>query len=277
MAKENYIAAMSTSLTAAKTSPTIKDTIPATPQYCFTTQNTFGWHLLTAGLLIQQWSQHQQIHNNNNSQLPQTHLAGDIWNKKISTALIHQAHRLWSIAQLQRFYQNADLLDPTVRQAIFSIPMEEHIKKGGKHITQWIQRNAKTVKKLKQMRKKQLSTGQSTITRFFSHTTQNIPTDLPIAPPARSHNRPSAQRNYIHPPIPIDGPRQNTIGQYFIPVTNNSAQSTANHHNPGQTTTTTAPKTPHNTLHTPELHSTQNRNNNKTQPQSALTALEKGR
>ena len=111
-AKENYIVAMSTSLTAAKTSPTIKDTIlhglkkylhlpskftiPATLQYCFTTQNTFGWHLLTAGLLIQQWSQHQQIHNNNNSQLPQTHLAGDIWNKKISTTLIHQAHRLWS-------------------------------------------------------------------------------------------------------------------------------------------------------------------------------------
>ena len=236
MAKENYIAAMSTSLTAAKTSPTIKDTIPATPQYCFTTQNTFGWHLLTAGLLIQQWSQHQQIHNNNNSQLPQTHLAGDIWNKKISTALIHQAHRLWSIAQLQRFYQNADLLDPTVRQAIFSIPMEEHIKKGGKHITQWIQRNAKTVKKLKQMRKKQLSTGQSTITRFFSHTTQNIPTELPIAPTARSHNRQSAQRTYIHKPIPTNGTAKynrsllHTGHNQFSSVHYQTSQSWTNNH-----------------------------------------------
>ena len=155
--------------------------------------------------------------------------------------------------------------------------MEEHIKKGEKHITQWIRRNAKTIKKLKQMRKKQLSTGQSTITRFFSHTTQNVPTDLPIAPPARSHNRPSAQRNYIHPPFPIDGPRQNTIRQYFIPVTNNSAQFTATCHHTGQTSTITTPETPHNTLDTPELTGNQNRNNNKTQPQSALTALEKGR
>ena len=62
--------------------------------------------------------------------------------------------QLESIAQLQRFYQNADLLDPTAKQAMFSIPMEEHIKKGEKYITQWIRRNAKTIKKLKQMRKK---------------------------------------------------------------------------------------------------------------------------
>ena len=40
--------------------------------------------------------------------------------------------QLESIAQLQRFYQNADLFDPTAKQAIFSIPMEEHIKKGEK-------------------------------------------------------------------------------------------------------------------------------------------------
>ena len=85
-----------------------------------------------------------------------------------------------------------------------------------------------------------------------------------------------AQRTYIHPPIPTNGPRQITIGHYFKPVTTNSTQSTANHHNLGQTTTTTAPETPHNALHTPEFHGNQNQHNDKTQPQSALTALEKG-
>ena len=138
-------------------------TVPTSLQHCFHTQTKYRWQLVCTGLLIQQWSQHQQVHQNNTS----THsspLAGDIWNRKVSSALIRQAHHIWittgcrevhdtshnystaqleTLAQLHRLYQNSEVLSQTDQQKIFSEPIDTHIAKGCKHIELWIRRNAK--------------------------------------------------------------------------------------------------------------------------------------
>ena len=264
----------------AKTEPTIWNTIihalrlhldipttyivPATLQHCFSTQTKYGWQLVCAGLLIQQWSQHQQVHQNNTN----THsspLAGDIWNRKISSALIRQAHQIWitrcsevhetshnyttaqleAIAQLQRLYQNSELLSQTDQQKIFSEPIENQIAKGCKHIELWIRRNAKTIKKLHSKRRHVAS--QRPITHFFTHTARDPDTTI---------------RNIVLPPTTIPGRSaslqtgtlQRQITHYFhttINPTENNTTDTDNHER--------------NTLR------------NKTQPQSESTALEKGR
>jgi hypothetical protein len=67
--------------------------VPQHLQYCYDTQTTYGWHLVCSGLLIQQWSQHQQQYHEQ-QQTAFSHLTGDIWNRKISESLIRQAHKL---------------------------------------------------------------------------------------------------------------------------------------------------------------------------------------
>jgi hypothetical protein len=141
--------------------------VPERAKYCFEAQNKLGWHLAAKGLLAQQWSQAQQAYSTNQSKKP-NELAGDTWNKHISSELIRQAHTLWidrcnevheangteektkeekeTIAQLHRLYEKSKIFLNINKQAIFNTPIAEHIKKGTHHIKQWIRRNAKTIR-----------------------------------------------------------------------------------------------------------------------------------
>ena len=148
--KEAYIDAINNAMTKHGTNTAIQRTlihgirqyinlpstysIPPHLQYCFTTQSTFGWNLVCSGLLIQQWSEHQQSHLNTTPS-NFSHLGGDSWNRKTSATLIQQAHQIWTkrcqevhhpststtpnqatieaTAQLRRFYEHASLVSAT--------------------------------------------------------------------------------------------------------------------------------------------------------------------
>ena len=280
--KKLYIDSITQALTQAKTEINIQNTlihglhihlalpttynVPISLQHCFHTQTTYGWQLVCAGLLIQQWSQHQQLHQIDTN-TPHSPLAGDIWNRKISSALIRQAHQIWitrcsevhdtsptyskaqleTIAQLHRLYQNSELLPYTDRQKIFSDPIDTHIAKGCKHISLWIRRNAKAIKKLHS--KRRLGNNQRPITHFFTHT-------------ARDPNPTNAIR--------ITGPTTTTIPKRSESVQTGPLQRHITHY--FHTTITT---TEQNTTDT-DNHETTTLSN-KTQPQSESTALETGR
>jgi hypothetical protein len=200
-AQQQYIKQLDASLISFNTDPDIRQTIvhgisihinapskysvPSHLQHSFNTQSQFGWQLVCSGLLLQMWSEHQQNFVNI-TPYQHSHLAGDTWNRKVSTTLI-QAHSLWTSrcsevhdrphtftkaeleanAQIQRFYDQSTTLSSALRDAIFSTPIEIHIEKGPKHITQWIRRNAKILKRMQAISKKQLTIGQPTITQFF--------------------------------------------------------------------------------------------------------------
>jgi hypothetical protein len=163
-------------------------------------------------------------------------------------------------AQLIRFYDNAALLSAPDCMALFGTPIEDHIEKGTKHMTNWIRRNAKVLKQLKQRTKKQQATGQSTMpqfykpsdhnlsdTRHFTHTARDPNTRLTIYACNQQDSR-TTTRNL----------RQPIITQFFQQVLPE---------------VTTCNQT--NTQPTP-LNMTSELSNNTTQTQSESTILEKG-
>ena len=85
--------------------------IPAHLKRCYNSQSSFGWNLFSSWLIIKEWSEQQQPHINNlHNKPPFHHLAGDTWNKYISTALIRQAYRLWS-ARCDEIQHNTPIPD----------------------------------------------------------------------------------------------------------------------------------------------------------------------
>ena len=162
---------------------------------------------------------HQQQHINQLPKKPKFHhLAGDTWNRHISTALIRNAHKLWTsrctevhkgtadtqytkdqeetIAQLYRFYDKVAQLNPTHRKIIFSQPIETHIKHGQRHIKNWIRRNAKTVKKFIAIQQKQTQR-QPSILQFFhpKHTKHKTHNDLQSFHPSHTKHKPYQDTN----------------------------------------------------------------------------------
>jgi hypothetical protein len=134
--------------------------------YVYELQTEFGWNLFFKGLLIQQWSQHQQVYLD--LQPNSSHATGDTWNKHISKFLLQQAHQMWisrcnevhgkangttlsksnqeAIAQITNIYQSALSLPVLDQQTIFHTPLADHTNKGTQYIRQWINRNTQIIR-----------------------------------------------------------------------------------------------------------------------------------
>jgi hypothetical protein len=185
--RTKYIDSITTKLTEIHTAPEIQQALihgiqlwmnlPSTASLtpnattCTNAQNQLGWNLLIKGLLAQQWSVYQQQYLNTNRG-NKNELAGDTWNKNVSTTLIREAHRLWIqrcdevhdntstnttptetkeiIAHITTLYETSNSLPLKHQNALFQTPITEHIRKGKRHMKQWIRRNTNTLKKMKQ-------------------------------------------------------------------------------------------------------------------------------
>jgi hypothetical protein len=164
--------------------------IPPSMIKCYNAQSNLGWNLFARGMLVIQWCEHQQEFARSRSD-ELAALIGDTWNKKLSLALIRQAHKLWIArcneihqkssdtatteitAQLQKIYDQASHLPPSQRPAFFHKPISQHIKAGISHMTSWVSRNINPVKRMVS-KATRITPGQITITKFFkSRTTTN--------------------------------------------------------------------------------------------------------
>jgi hypothetical protein len=205
-----FLTNLTTTLKSANTSPDIQkaithgacawlnfpqpNPIPESLQSTYDTQTIVGWKLFFKGLLVQQWSQHQQafidIHSTS------SHYTGDTWNKQICKFLLQQAHQMWisrcnevhansdtnniskanqeANAQLKRIYDSALTLPTHNQQSIFHTPLTEHIAKGTRHIRQWITRNAAIIRHMTSQTAQHHS-GQLTLLKFWQRKKPSTP------------------------------------------------------------------------------------------------------
>ena len=127
-------------------------------------------------------------------------------------------------------YDQAPLLNPSDRQSIFHLSIDQHIDKGPKHVKQWIRRNAKTLKKLHAIRKKNLSIEQPMITQFFPGTSLNkhdqqfdtIPPNRPLAQLEPLVTTPHHRTTKVHT-------TQTTIHSFFNPPSGKSPRINTTH------------------------------------------------